>query len=164
MPQLDPSTYASQLFWLAVTFVVLLILMARVGLPRVRAVLETRSAKIDGDLGAAAEARGRTETLLAEYEKSLAKARAEAQATVRGMAEAMAKEQAQREHELMERLNVEARTAEARIAAAKQAALANVRQIAVEAAQAAAARLVGNDLPPAEIEAAVTRVLAEQRS
>jgi F-type H+-transporting ATPase subunit b len=164
MPQLDPSTFASQLFWLAVIFVVLLVLMARVGLPRVRAVIETRTAKIDGDLGAAAEARGRSEELLAEYEKSLATARAEAQATIRGMAEAMAKEQAHREHELMEKLAVEARSAEARIAAAKREALANVRQIAVEAAQAATARLVGNELPASDIETAVARVLTEQRS
>jgi F-type H+-transporting ATPase subunit b len=163
MPQLDVATFPGQLFWLAVIFIVLLVVMARIGLPRVRAALETRSTKIDGDLGAAADARGRSEALLAEYEKSLAAARAEAQSTVRTMTETLAKEHAQREHELMERLTVEARSAETRIAAAKQAALANVRQIAVEAAQAATARLVGNDLPAADIEAAVTRVLAEQR-
>jgi len=162
MPQLDPATYPTQLFWLAVIFVVLLILMAKLGLPRVRAALETRSAKIDGDLGAAAEARGRSEALLAEYERSLAAARAEAQTTVRTMVETLAKEQAQREHELMERLALEARAAEARIATAKQAALANVRAIAVEAAQAATARLVGDGLPASDIEAAVTRALGQR--
>ncbi len=164
MPQLDPTSFPTQLFWLAVIFVVLLILMAKVGLPRVREVVDTRAAKIDGDLAAAADARSRSEGLLAEYEKSLASARAEAQATIRTMAETMAKEQARREHELMEQLNVEARSAEARIVAAKNQALANVRQIAVEAAQAATARLVGDSLPAAEVEAAVTSVLAERRS
>ncbi len=164
MPQLDPSTFPTQLFWLAVVFVVLLILMARVGLPRVREVVETRAAKIDGDLAAASDARGRSEALLADYEKALAAARAEAQATVRTMMDTMAKDQAQREHALMEQLNVEARTAEARIAVAKTAALANVRQIATEAAEAAAARLVGNPLPAAEVEAAVASVLAERRA
>ncbi len=163
MPQLDPTTFPTQLFWLAVIFVVLLILMAKVGLPRVREVVDTRAAKIDGDLAAAADARSRSESLLAEYERSLATARAEAQATIRTMAETMAKEQARREQELMERLVVEARSAESRIAAAKNQALANVRQIAVEAAQAATTRLVGDSLPTAEIEAAVTSVLAERR-
>ena len=164
MPQLDPSTYPTQLFWLAVIFIVLYIVMSRVALPRVSAAIDTRAVKIDGDLGAAAEARGRSETLLAEYERALATARAEAQATVRGMAEQMAKEQAQREHALVEQLNVEARSAEARIASAKTAALANVRQIAVEAAQAATERLVGHALPAADVEAAVGGVLAERRS
>ena len=48
MPQLDPATFPTQLFWLAVVFVVLLILMARVGLPRVREVVETRAAILPG--------------------------------------------------------------------------------------------------------------------
>jgi F-type H+-transporting ATPase subunit b len=164
MPQLDPTTFPTQLFWLAVIFVVLLILMARIGLPRVRAVVDLRAAKIDGDLAAAADARGRSEALLAEYEKSLATARAEAQATVRTLAEQLAKEQARREHELMDELNGEARAAETRIAAAKTAALANVRQIAVEAAEAASQRLIGSPLPAAEVEAAVNAVLAERRA
>jgi F-type H+-transporting ATPase subunit b len=164
MPQLDPTTFPTQLFWLAVVFIVLYLVMSRIALPRVREAIDTRAAKIDGDLGAAAEARGRTETLLAEYEKALATARAEAQATVRGMADQMAKDQARREHELVEQLNVEGRSAEARIAAAKTAALANVRQIAVEAAQAATERLVGSAMPASEIEAAVTGALAERRS
>jgi F-type H+-transporting ATPase subunit b len=78
---------------------------------------------------------------------------------VRTTIETLAKEQVQREHDLMERLAGEARSAETRIAAAKQAALANVRTIAVEAAQAATARLVGDGLPASDIEAAVTRAL-----
>ena len=164
MPQLDPATFPTQLFWLAVVFVVLLILMARVGLPRVREVIETRAAKIDGDLAAAADARGRSESVLADYAKALAAARAEAQTTVRAMIEAIAKDQAQRENALLAQLNAEARAAEARIGAAKTAALANVRQIATEAAEAATARLVGSPLPAAEIEAAVAHVLAERRS
>lgn len=163
MPQLDPSTYPTQLFWLAVIFIVLYIVMSRIALPRVSEAVETRAAKIDGDLGAAAEARTRSESLLAEYEKALAAARADAQATIRSMSEQMAKEQAQREHALVEQLNVEARSAEARIAAAKSAAMANVRQIAVEAAQAATERLVGSALPAGEIEAAVGGILAERR-
>jgi F-type H+-transporting ATPase subunit b len=162
MPQLDPTSFPTQLFWLAVIFVVLLILMARVGLPRVRAVVDLRAAKIDGDLAAAADARGRSEALLAEYEKSLTTARAEAHATIRTMTESLAKEQASREHALMEQLNAEARAAETRIAAAKTAALANVRQIAVEAAEAATQRLVGTALPAAEVEAAVSSVLRER--
>src|SRR5260221_3944041 len=101
MPQLDAATFPTQLFWLAVICVAILILMTKVGLPRVREVLDDRSAKIDGDLGVAAEARGRSESLLAEYERSLAAARSEAQSTVRSMIEQITKEQTRREHELM---------------------------------------------------------------
>src|SRR5258708_38120340 len=105
MPQLDAATFPTQLFWLAVIFVALLILMTKVGLPRVREVLDARSAKIDGDLGGAAEARGRSESLLAEYERSLAAARPDAQSTVRSMIQQITTKQRRREHGLVATVN-----------------------------------------------------------
>lgn len=162
MPQLDPASYPTQLFWLAVVFIVLYVLMSRIGLPRVNQVVTARAAKIDGDLGAAADARSRSEALLGEYEQSLAAARAEALATIRATTEAIAREAAEREHELMVKLAAEGRAAEARIAAAKTQALGNIRQIAVEAVQAASTQLVGSSLPGSEIEAAVAQVLTER--
>jgi len=161
MPQLDPTSFATQLFWLAVVFVVLLIMMSRIGLPRVHAAIGTRAAKIDGDLAAAVAARERSAALVADYEASITEARTTAQSMIRAMAETMAKEQAHRENELLRKLSNEARSAEARIAEAKSAALASVEQIAVEAAQAATARLIGERPPPADIRAAVMNVLAE---
>ncbi len=42
MPQLDVETFPSQMFWLAVTFILLYLLMSRVGLPRLSAAIEAR--------------------------------------------------------------------------------------------------------------------------
>ena len=50
MPQLDPSTYASQLFWLAVFFVLFYVFMRSVAMPRVDTILRTRETTISGDL------------------------------------------------------------------------------------------------------------------
>ena len=55
MPQLDFSTFPSQIFWLAVIFVLLYLLMARVALPRVSAMIDARKARIEGDLERAAQ-------------------------------------------------------------------------------------------------------------
>jgi F-type H+-transporting ATPase subunit b len=162
MPQLDPSTFPTQLFWLAIVFVMLLIMMSWIGLPGVRKAIDARTAKIDGDLAAAAAARGRSTALLAEYEKSLAQARAEAQSTLRAIEESMVKERARRDQDLFAQLAIQARSAEARIAAAKTAALADVEQIAIGAVQAATAHLVGEPPPRADVAAAVASVLAER--
>ena len=51
MPQLVIPDYAPQIFWLVVTFVVLLALMWAFALPRIGRVLEQRQKHISDELG-----------------------------------------------------------------------------------------------------------------
>ncbi len=55
MPQLNPEFFVSQLFWLAVFFSLLFIILWRISLPRIASVLEKRQRKIDDDLSTAKE-------------------------------------------------------------------------------------------------------------
>ena len=59
MPQFDVSTFSSQLFWLIVVFVVLMILLTKVALPRIESVIEARESKIASDLKRASEAKAK---------------------------------------------------------------------------------------------------------
>jgi len=49
-PPFDPSTFPSQLFWFALIFILLYVLMSRVALPRIGTILEDRRKQIDSDL------------------------------------------------------------------------------------------------------------------
>ena len=49
-PPFQKDTFASQLLWLALTFVALYLLMSRIALPRIGTILEARRQRIDGDL------------------------------------------------------------------------------------------------------------------
>lgn len=155
MPQLDPSTFPPQLVWLAITFIALYLLMSRVALPRIGAVLDERRERITEDLEKASQLRQEAESILAEYEQGLAAARAEAQAIGRTVADEISAITAAAQEELGRELAEKTREAEARIAVAKQAALENVRAISVEVAQAATARLIGEEFSAADIEPAV---------
>ena len=49
-PPFNAETYASQLFWLALCFVFLLVMMSKVALPRIGRIIEEREGAIAGDL------------------------------------------------------------------------------------------------------------------
>ncbi len=162
MPQLDLSTFLPQLVWLAITFAVLYLLMARVGLPRIGGVLEARRGRIEGDLEKAGQMKAEAEAVIAAYERALAEARAEAQQTLKEASDRLTAEAAERQRQLAAKLAAEATAAERRIGEAKTAALANVREVAVEVARAAAAKLIGIDIEAGRAGAAVDAVLRER--
>jgi F-type H+-transporting ATPase subunit b len=57
LPQLDTSSYPSQIFWLAVSFLLLFWLFRTKALPRVGEVLEARQDRIAADLDRATKLR-----------------------------------------------------------------------------------------------------------
>ncbi|MDP3458317.1 MAG: ATPase, partial [Hyphomonas sp.] len=79
-PAFDPTWFASQLFWLAITFGLLYYLMARVIVPRIGGILEDRSDRIVGDLAEASRLKEESERVIETYEAELAEARRKAQA------------------------------------------------------------------------------------
>ena len=160
MPQFDPTTFASQLFWLLVTFGLLFVILSRVLLPRISGILEARQEKIDDDLDRAATVKREAETALAAYEKTMADGKAEAQGMLRQAAEEMAAEGAKRHEELAAKLAGEVSAAEARIHEAQAAAVGNIGQVAGEVAQAAIQRLMGVEVDQAAAGKAVKAAMA----
>lgn len=72
MPHLDFGTFAGQLFWLAISFVTLYIVVARSVLPKIGGVLEDRGNKIGADLEGAEKANSEAAVIEAKYRKNLA--------------------------------------------------------------------------------------------
>ena len=164
MPQFWMEDFAPQFVWLLISFIALYLLMARVALPRVADVLETRHGRIADDLDQAAQLKSQAETVIAEYEAALAAARGDAQDTIAQAAlEAAGKAEA-RNAEITEALAAEASAAAGRIDTAKTEALAEMRGVAAELAKAAAERLVGADVAQADVDSAVNAALQSSAS
>jgi F-type H+-transporting ATPase subunit b len=162
VPQLDVTTYVPQLFWLAVTFIALLLLMSRVALPRVGKALDARRQRLDLDLARAAEIKAEAEAVVAAYQQTLAAARAEAQAAITEAAGRLAAEAAERHRQLAQSLAQDIAAAERRIGAAKARTLEEIRGVAAEIASLAAVKLTGLPADPRRVEAAVDAALAER--
>jgi F-type H+-transporting ATPase subunit b len=154
-PPFNPSTFASQLVWLAITFAVLYVVMAKVALPRVGAMIEARARRIADDLADAEKFKKESDDAIAAYEKALADARARAQAIANETRDKQAAATEAQRKAIEDQLNVRLAEAEKTIAANKQAAMSNVRGIAVETAKAIVAQLVGAAPSDQAAEAAV---------
>jgi F-type H+-transporting ATPase subunit b len=162
MPQLDFSTplTTSQVYWGAIIFVVLYLLLSRIGLPKVGAVIEQRAVHIAADLDAAKVQKTQADAAVAELTATMQRSRAEAQGEVNravDQAKAAAAEQATA---LNARLEAQLRAAEGQINAARAAALGALHQVATETANTVIARLTGAAADAGRVDAAVAAALA----
>jgi F-type H+-transporting ATPase subunit b len=161
-PPFDKQTFPSQLLWLTLTFVALYLMMSRIALPRIGSILEQRRTRISADLAEAQRLKGESDAAIAAHEKSLAEARARAQALLAESRQRQAAEAEASRKALDATLNARIAEAERGILAQKSAALANVRDIATEAAAAIVERLVG--VAPASREAVAAAVAEALKS
>jgi F-type H+-transporting ATPase subunit b len=142
-PPFNAETFASQLFWLVIAFVLLYALMAKWALPQVARVIENRQKRIDDDIADAGRMKEKSDEAIAAYEKALADARARAQAIASETREKAAAEADAARKKTEEALNARLVEAEKTIVATKEAAMGNVRGIAEEATAAIVERLIG---------------------
>ena len=77
MPQLDPTYWASQGFWLILIFTILYISISKFYLPKIKDNLDNRENKIKEDLENANKFKGQSEAKLKEYEIILENAKKE---------------------------------------------------------------------------------------
>jgi F-type H+-transporting ATPase subunit b len=158
-PPFDALTFGTQLFWFAVTFLLLYIVVSRFVLPRVGSVLEKRAGTISGDLDAAAQKSAAAEDARVSMERAVAKARADARALVEAaradMTAKLNAEQEAAEKRLIDRIGA----AEARVDAARQKAMGEVPALAD-----ALARDIADKIAPANATAAPRQRVAGEAS
>ena len=158
-PPFDKETFPSQLFWLAICFVLLYLITARLVQPRVSGIIDGRKNRISGDLAEAARFKSESEQAMAAYEKALAEARGRAQ-TIGGETRAKLNAEAEEARKKLEaELNAKLAEAEKTIGDTKAGAMRNVRGIAAEAAAAIVAKLTGSAPADRVVNGALDTVL-----
>ncbi len=77
MPQLDPAKamFLAQLFWLALSFLVLYVVVAFYITPRLNDIFSTRRSIVEGDLEKAEQLKNQTDTILAQYDTKIESAK-----------------------------------------------------------------------------------------
>jgi F-type H+-transporting ATPase subunit b len=155
LPQFDLGQWPGQMVWMLIVFGVLLILFARVFVPRVGGTIAAREDKIAGDIGEARRLRDEAEAQSKAAAEDLAQARARAHKLAADAKAAAAADAAKRQAAEEARLAQLMADAEARIGAARGEAMSHVREIAADAAGAIVEKLTGQAAAPAEVEQAL---------
>jgi F-type H+-transporting ATPase subunit b len=146
-PPFDALTFGTQLFWFAVTFVLLYLVVSRFVLPKVGGVLAKRAGTIAGDLDQAVQKSAAAEEARVSMERAVAKARADARSMIdAARADVMAKLNAEQEA-AEKRLTDKIAAAEASVDAARKKALAEVPAIADQLARDIADRIAPVSTP-----------------
>jgi F-type H+-transporting ATPase subunit b len=144
-----------EVIWGSLAFLILFVVMAKYAYPSIKASMDGRSAKIQGDLDAADSARAEAEGLRGDYDSKIAEARAEASRIIdeaRQQAEVVREERIGAiDGEIAERRA----QAAADIEAAKTRALADLNSQVTSLAVGAAEQVVGRSLD----EAAYTQLI-----
>lgn len=158
LPQLNTEYFTPQLFWLALTFLALLFMMSKVALPRIGEVIEERRERIARDIDAASRLKADTDKALADYEKALSDARANASGIAKQTRDKLASETDAEKARVESQIAAKLHDAETRIAATKTKALSAVNDIAAETASAVVTKLIGHDVGADEVKKALAAV------
>ena len=132
MPQLDTTTYPSQIFWLVVTFGISYCILKFAITPKISEILNTRQERIDTDIFDAKSARESAEKSRLDQEKSLHQAKNDANAIVKEVIDKTKLELLESERTSKTKLKNKILDAERRIEKNKSESLNFVSEIATD--------------------------------
>ena len=161
MPQISQigEIFASQLFWLAIFFGAIFVVIGLGMLPKVMSTVDARDAKIAADLKGAEGAREAADALEEEYRLEMDKSRAESAGLANDAKVSAAKASEAQLGEANKAIGVKLDAAMAGIASARVSALAEVEGVAASVVQELAAKVAGLTVDDATARAAVAKEL-----
>lgn len=159
MPQLDPTWYASQAFWMLLTFCAMFLMMWRFVMPSMRATVDARRSRIENDIRETERLKEEAARLLKELDEAQNLVKTETQAAF-----ARAQEDAQiyirqSEEEFNARLSAHIAEKEQALDAAKKAALDDIAVISGDLAQAIIQKTAGISTSAEEIKKTTSSVM-----
>ena len=104
MPQLEITTYPSQIFWLVVSFLILYLIMSRIIIPRISSVIKSRETEIKNNIHISEQMYKDTEIINNEYEETKKKIEEEARGIINHLKETTSKKIAKNTDSLKKKL------------------------------------------------------------
>lgn len=153
LPQFDPSSFASQIFWLFVTFCVLYVYFAKAALPRISSTLEKRQGKIAQDLKDAKTLSAQANNLKTDYENAMNEAHLQAQSMINATEQEVKTLYQSVIDDATEKSNQAILETEQKIEQAKRAIQSDLNATIIDVAALMASKIASDiDVKPSELE------------
>jgi F-type H+-transporting ATPase subunit b len=162
MPQIAQilETYASQIFWMLITFGLIYFVVGRGMLPKVEATVDARDRQIAEDLAAAERARSEASGLEGAWQAELAQTRGAAQVEAAKAKAKAARDSDGRVAKADAEIGAKIADAEKRIAKAHAKAMSSLDTVAAQAAADIVAKVSGVKVTDTQAAKAVKTVMA----
>ena len=164
MPQLDPTYWASQAFWLVLVFLILYISISKFYLPKIKENLDNRENKIKEDLDYASKFKEQSELKLKEYELILENAKKEVSKIHFESKNILDKDIKTKKEAMEKEIDKEISKAQKEISELKKNSISSIQNISENIASNIIENISGDKLNESSIRATVEDVLKKNVS
>ena len=155
MPQLDPTYWASQAFWLILIFTTLYLTLSNLFIPKIKDSIDNRENKIRDDLDEAQKLKNLAEQKLVEYELSIENAKKEVQKIIFDSKNELNLEIQNKKKKFDKEIEIEIENAEKEIENLKKDSLKNISTISEEMASKVIEQISGEPMNQSSVKAAI---------
>ena len=155
MPQLDPTYWASQAFWLILIFTLLYLALSKLFIPKIKDSIDDRENKIKDDLDEAQELKNVAEKKLKEYELSIENGKKEVQKILYESKNKLNAEIQNKKKNFEKEIDVEIENAEKEIENFKKNSLKIISTISEEMTSKVVEIISGEPMNQSSIKAAI---------
>jgi len=158
MPQLDPTYWASQAFWLILVFSILYLSISKIYLPKIKKNLDDRENKIKEDLDEANKLKLLSEKKLKDYEQMLENSKKEVSKILLESKNKLNKDIKSKKEIMEKEIELEIHNAQKEILNLKKNSISSINNISEEIASNIIEKISGDKLNNSSIKAAVEEV------
>ena len=155
MPQLDPTYWASQAFWLILIFSLLYLTLSKMFIPKIKESIDNRENKIKDDLDEAQKLKTIAEQKLKEYEATIEEAKKEVQKIIFESKNKLISEIQNKKKEIEKEIDLELKNLDQEIVNLQKNSVTSITAIAEEMTSKVIEMVSGEPLNQSSVKAAV---------
>ena len=159
MPQLNPEFWASQIFWLILTFSSLYLIIWKVFLPKITLSIENRKSRVVNDLDEAQKLKENAEKKLNEYNKIIEESKKEAKKIIEDSKKKLDRDIENKKQKFNDEIEKELMAAEKEIKDLKKSSISNINNIAAETSAEIIKQIINIEVNKSSVSAIVDDVV-----